>query len=136
MQVIPRSQAIARHELYVLLTSPQISTREKQQAWQQFLGLIEQERQMHQHYLARIVHPSAACGSTGYVTQTWYLKFDGDKFYSTLSFYKTTDCKAVTFDTATLAEETHTNGALDWYWSFDRYASDTYNVPNCPDMTY
>lgn len=85
------------------------------------------------------VSPTTACGHTGSVSANWYPYSNGTHYYSTITFYKTSDCTTASFDRSTIQviNRGPSRNPPDGYWpqwTYDLYAGRSYGVPGCPAL--
>jgi hypothetical protein len=129
-KILPLSQASTLHEPYVVLPSSQTTASVREKAVQEIQRLL-QAKGDSLHSKNSLDHPLTQCGHAGSASLYW-ADTPGDDFYSTITFYKSSDCTTVSFDTATI--RTYTSIGRGDYWVEDLYGGQNYNVPDCPDI--
>jgi hypothetical protein len=125
-----RSQAIAQHEAYVVIPSPQDSAAIHQQYTKQIQALHASKQATLQSQMSTYAPLVTRCGQTGSISLTWDL-FEGT-LNASISFYKSTDCTTVFFQDSQLNTTVATYYAL--IWSMDIYAGNSYSVPSSPNV--
>ncbi len=129
---IPRSQAEAQHEAYIVLPSSQASQTVWRQVYQQIQQLMEAKGQtLLQSSKQKKGHPLTACGSSGSAGILWS-PWSNTTYYSTEQFFKTSDCKHVDLEVASIKVYPNPQEYLNW--SYDLYAGGNFGVPGCPSL--
>ncbi len=130
---IPRSQAEAQHEAYIVLPPPRASRVVWWQVYRQIQQLMEAKgHTLLQSLKQKSVHPLTACGSSGSASLYWNPLGDTN-YYSTEQFFKTSDCKHVDLEVASI--NVHLVYPYDYTsWVYDLYAGGKFGVPGCPTL--
>lgn len=139
-EIVHQSQAIAQHEPYVLAPAPNASAAEKQRIYRQFQQLDDANTRALQQSLSKTaIHPLVQCGQSGGFSMWWFTD-DNTELLSKISYYKSTNCSTVAFDTSSI-EYLYggSNYPLEYYdWEVDEYAGQTYPAiysHDCPAIT-
>jgi hypothetical protein len=120
--IVQRSQAIAQHTAYVVLPSKGASPVVWQQTYRQLQKLLQTSKKAS-------VHPLTRCGNSGSASVNWY-PF-GIHYFSTEQFYKTSDCRYVNLELASIRSYSTQYFLM---WAYDLYAGGNFGVPGCPAL--
>lgn len=130
---VRRSQALALHEAYVALPASSVSLSGRNQAYQSIGQLIETKTQSLRQLQPNNIHPNVGCGYSGVASEYW--SYNDSYFYSTESYYKTSDCSKVNLEVASINfYGGYSDTDLDW--SHDQYQGGSFGVPNCPYVPF
>jgi len=133
--IISRSQAVARHLLYVV--APPKWTGESRQTFSSALDALMNKTSTNlqaRHPNVSVI-PLTGCGNTSTASAEWHPAYSGDDLVSYETYYRTTDCTDVNVEQAKIhvkAYDAEQSGALQW--SYDRYASGEWQVPGEPNI--
>jgi hypothetical protein len=127
---VHRSQAIAQHEVYVVLPSAQASPAVWQQALKQIQVLQQSRQALLQSQMSKYSLPATACGKNGSASLTWHL--DGGVLNASISFFKSSSCRLAYFNDSQINNTQRMYD--DGVWTTDLYAGHGYGVPSCPDV--
>lgn len=132
-----RSQAIAQHEAYVVLPSPQDLATIHQQYTKQIQVLHASKQATLQSQMSTYALPATSCGQTGSASLTWNLNggyIGGGTLNASISFYKSSDCTTAFFQDSQI----NTTAALyeSAIWPTDMYAGNSYGLRDCPDVEW
>lgn len=133
-EIVHQSQAVAKHEPFVIAPSPNASAAEKRRTWLQFQQLDEAKTRAHQQSLSKAaLHPLVQCGQPGAFYTFWWTS-DNTELESYISYYKSTDCSTVAFDTSWIQYLYQgDNNPEYWDWEMDKYAGHIYRPgAGCP----
>ncbi len=127
-ETVHLSQAVARHEPYVVLPSSTSSEKVLKHFLLQFQQLVAMVREKaEQESPNSFQGPSIACGSSSTPSLNWTA--NGDSVHTYVHYTKSSDCTTVFIQFSGVQGNTAPNPL---WWDRDQYASWTGYLNNCP----
>lgn len=121
-QIVPLSQARAKHEAYVLIPTLQASATQQLQFTAQVKQMIDAKRQTVQPASPLVLHPNNDCGETLYGSAGENV--DGNSLLVEVEWHISSSCSSIVLDTTEVDGYTSVNNLFliaDYYWGLLGY---------------
>ncbi len=128
--IVPLSFAREQHKKYIVLPASALTSdfwKKHSVQVTDLLSAIKPKQPMG------AVHPYTGCGKQSTATLKWAWFDNTGYYYSSVTYYRSSDCSSIYFDKATAAND-YPAGDVDTgtYWYYDLYAGSQFNVPGEP----